>query len=133
MDLTLGLTTQTASGIIGLDVDDNANGLDLQVDFTAAPSELGILAYRVIAVKESAAASFTLNDGLVLPATAWMFVNPTAGGVSTYTTVFEASKTDSDGDGIVENQPYIIFVLSFLRFLGCLRLIKFFRYLFEVV
>jgi hypothetical protein len=110
-DLSLGLTTQATSGIIGSDISDNANGLDLQVDFTAAPSELGILAYRIIAVKESAAGAFTLNDGLALPSTAWMFINPTAS--PSYTTVFEAAKTDSDGDLILENQPYTIFVLSF--------------------
>ncbi|MDX2360696.1 MAG: T9SS type A sorting domain-containing protein [Crocinitomicaceae bacterium] len=112
-DLTLGATAQLASGIIGTDIADNANGLDLQVDFTEAGSELGILAYRVIAVKESAALAFTLNDGLALPATAFMFINPMPTGNPTYTTVFEATKTDSDGDAIVENQPYTIFVLSF--------------------
>ncbi|MFT6921280.1 MAG: hypothetical protein ACJA1C_000274 [Crocinitomicaceae bacterium] len=110
-DLTLGLTAQAASGIIGSDIDDNANGLDLQVDFAAASSEVGILAYRIIAVKESAAGAFTVNDGLALPSTAWMFTNPT--GASNHTIVFEAAKTDSDGDLIIENQPYTIFVLSF--------------------
>lgn len=111
MNLTLDVTAQLSSGIIGSDIDDNANGLDLQVDFSAATNELGILAYRVIAVKESVAGAFTLNDGLALPSTAWMFINPSA--ASTYSTVFEAAKTDSDGDAIIENQPYRIFVLSF--------------------
>lgn len=110
-DLTLGATAQMSSAIVGTDIADNANGLDLQVDFAAASSEQGILAYRIIAVKESAAPGFTLTDGLALPSTAFMFMNPA--GASSYSTVFEATKTDSDGDVIVENQPYTIFVVSF--------------------
>ncbi|MDC0257706.1 T9SS type A sorting domain-containing protein [Crocinitomicaceae bacterium] len=112
-DVKLEVITTPVSGaaIVGSDIDDNGNGLDLQVDFDAASSEFGILAYRVIAVKPSSAINFTLNDALNLPSTAWMFV--TADGSPSYTTVFEAQKTDSDGDLIVEGQPYSIFVVSF--------------------
>ncbi|MCR9173797.1 MAG: T9SS type A sorting domain-containing protein [bacterium] len=112
-DVTLEVVTTPVSGaaIIGSDIADNGNGLDLQVDFDAASSEFGILAYRVIAVKPSSAIGFTLNDALNLPSTAWMFV--TANGSPSYTTVFEAQKTDSDGDLIVEGQPYSIFIVSF--------------------
>lgn len=109
--LTLNFTCEAASGIIGTDIADNGNGLDLQVDFTAPTNETGILAYRVIAVKSSAAGSFTMNNALALPSTAWMFV--TATGATSYSVVFESIKTDSDGDLIIENQPYTIFVLSF--------------------
>jgi hypothetical protein len=112
-DVTLNITTAAVSApsIIGSDIDDNGNGLDLQVDFDAASNEFGILAYRVIAAKPASAIGFTLTDALNLPSTAWMFV--TADGSPSYTTVFEAIKTDSDGDLIVENQPYSIFVVSF--------------------
>lgn len=112
-DVTLEVSTTpvSAATIVGSDIDDNGNGLDLQVDFDAASSEFGILAYRVIAVKPSSALGFTLNDALNLPSTAWTFV--TANGSPSYTTVFDASKTDSDGDLIAENQPYTIFVVSF--------------------
>ena len=61
--------------------------------------------------KDASASGFTINDALALPSTAWMFINPD--GSPSYTTVFEAIKTDSDGDLIVENQPYTIFVVSF--------------------
>jgi hypothetical protein len=110
-DVTLNVTTEMAQTIYGTDIDDNANGLDLQVNFTPPSNEQGILAYRVIAVKASSAGAFDLNAGLALPSTAWMFV--TATGAPFYQTVFEAAKTDSDGDLIVENQPYTIFVISF--------------------
>jgi len=110
-DVTLNVTTEMAQTIYGSDIADNANGLDLQVNFTPPSNEQGILAYRVIAVKASSAGAFDLNAGLALSSTAWMFV--TATGAPSYQTVFEATKTDSDGDLIVENQPYTIFVISF--------------------
>lgn len=110
-DVTLNVTTEPVSGIVGTDIAENGNGLDLQVDFDAPSSEFGVLAYRVIAVKSSAAGAFTLNDALNLPSTAWMVVGAT--GASAYSVVFEALKTDSDGDQITENQPYTIFVVSF--------------------
>ncbi|PWL28906.1 MAG: hypothetical protein DCO96_08805 [Fluviicola sp. XM-24bin1] len=112
-DVTLEIVAASVNGpdIVGSDIDDNGNGLDLSVTFNAASNETGILAYRVIAVKDASASGFTINDALALPSTAWMFINPD--GSPSYTTVFEAIKTDSDGDLIVENQPYTIFVVSF--------------------
>lgn len=112
-DVTLEIVAASVNGpdIVGSDIDDNGNGLDLSVTFNAASNETGILAYRVIAVKDASASGFTINNALALPSTAWMFINPD--GSPSYTTVFEAIKTDSDGDLIVENQPYTIFVVSF--------------------
>ena len=110
-DVELHVATQTAQTIYGTDIDDNGNGLDLQVNFTPPANEQGIIAYRVVAVKTSAAGSFTQTMAEGLPSTAWMAV--TATGAPFYVTVFEAGKTDSDGDLITENQPYKIFVVSY--------------------
>ncbi len=110
-DVTLDVATQPAVTIYGSDIADNGNGLDLQVNFNPPSNPQGILAYRIIAVKSSAAGSFTQSMGEALPSTAWMSQIHT--GAPFYAVVFEAGKTDSDGDLITENQPYTIFVITY--------------------
>jgi len=110
-DVTINVLADIASNIVGTDIADNAvTATDLQVTFDAAANENSVFAYRVIAVKASAAGSFTLNDAESLPVDRFMPVTPNGGS---QTVVFHSSKFDSDGDAIMNNVPYTIFVMSF--------------------
>lgn len=109
--VTLNVLADVAQNIVGSDIGNNAvTATDLQVDFAAASNENSVFAYRVIAVKSSAAAGFDINAASALPVSAFMPVTPSGGP---YSVVFAASKTDSDGDAIANNVPYRIFIMSF--------------------
>ncbi|MFT5858769.1 MAG: hypothetical protein ACI865_000857 [Flavobacteriaceae bacterium] len=109
--VTLNVLADIASGIIGTDIGDNTNTpTDLQVDFAAATNENSVFAYRVIAVKASASAGFNLAAADALPVERFMPVSATGGP---YAVIFHSSKFDSDGDAIVNDVPYSIFVMSF--------------------
>lgn len=99
-----------ASNIVGSDIANNTfTETDLQVDFDAASDENTVADYDVIAVKDAAAATFTLADAQALPAASIVTVNK---GTGPYTVVFPQSTLDSDGDAIINGQPYSIFVVS---------------------
>ena len=108
MDITLETIADSAINIVGTDIADNNGSTDLQASFNAAPSEAGIIEYRVIAVPAASAAAFDIAAANALPATAYVTVTPNGGPYS----VNFAGNTDSDGNGITNGQPYTIFVHS---------------------
>ena len=109
--VTLNVQADIANSVVGSDIADNTvTATDLQVDFTAATNENSVFAYRVIAVKASVAGAFTLAAADALPIDRFMPVTSNGGP---YTVVFHSSKFDSDGDAIVNNVPYTIFVMSY--------------------
>lgn len=93
--------------ILASDVADNANGLDLQVEFAAGQDEMTINQYKVMAVKEANAAAFNLAAA---QASTEFLAVPTIG--SQIQGTFLATSNDVDGDPIQEGQPYRIFVMS---------------------
>jgi hypothetical protein len=98
-----------ATAVVATDIANNHNGLDLQVTFSKAANEALVDEYRVVAVKEADAASFTLSLANSLAAANYATVAKTG---SNLTTVFTATSKDADGDDIVENETYTVFVLS---------------------
>lgn len=106
---TGGLTATpapTASNIVAVDNGNVGDGTDILVTFDVASSEAGVSEYRVFAVKAASAGSFDLTAASA--STNYKSVTPTGSSIST-----DLSGTnDSDGDAIVINNAYAIFVLS---------------------
>lgn len=109
---TFMLTTiaDVATNLVGVDIDNNQNGMDIRVEFDAAGNESTVMEYRAVIVKTSAAGSFNLATAQALSASAYHVINPT--GASNYAEVLSASLTDSDGDPIADNVPYTAFIWS---------------------
>ena len=100
-----------AQSIAAADVDNNKNGLDLNVQFDKANNEKGISEYRVIAVKSSIADNFSVTNANSTSHYKSVIPSDDTGAQPISVNLNEFSK-DSDGDLIVENVPYKIFVLS---------------------
>ena len=103
------LQADTAHTLVATDVDDNNNGLDLQVDFNMAADEQFIEEYRVMVVKTADAATFNLDSANAVIAANYTAVAPTGSNLST---VLTATSTDIDGDAIVNDIAYKLFVLA---------------------
>ncbi|MFT7589328.1 MAG: hypothetical protein ACI959_001546, partial [Limisphaerales bacterium] len=100
----------SAGNIILQDIEDEGNGDDLGVVFEKATVELPILAYGLIAVKASVAATFNLSAATSLSADR-IWVEGVTG--SDITTRFNFASVDAQGDTIVNDISYVVFVLSF--------------------
>lgn len=109
-DFVSVVSADPASNIIGSDIANNGNGLDLEVVFNAAANEITLSEYRVIAVKASSVGAFNLAAASALPASNYSAVIPM--GLTSYTQVLSAGSLDSDGDLIASGIPYTIYVLS---------------------
>jgi hypothetical protein len=107
-EATNPIVADGASNVIGTDIDNNGNGLDLQVDFAAAGDESTVAEYRVMIVKN--AMSFDLADAQAVGAASYFTVTPN--GSSNYTQIHTAGAIDVDGDPILENTGYQAYVLS---------------------
>jgi len=104
------LQADTAIQVMGLDIADANNASDIQYSFQAAANEPTVSEYRIMVVKESLAATFdTLAASAVLPS-GYAVVTPT--GASAYTGTLPATLADTDGNAIVNGQPYRLFVFS---------------------
>ncbi|MEQ8323234.1 MAG: choice-of-anchor V domain-containing protein [Vicingaceae bacterium] len=110
-DITLGLHAAEVSSVTGVDISNNANGTDLEVTFQAAADETSVAEYRVIAVKVANAPAFGVSDANNLTSAQYVVEN-VGSSMSTITTFFNSTSQDSDGDLLVENEPYKVFVLS---------------------
>lgn len=99
-----------SSGVIGADVADNGNGLDLDVTFTAGADETSINEYRIMVVKSANAAGFDEPTATAVAAANYTAVTPT--GSPTYQQVLAAGALDVDGDAVTNSVPYVVFVLS---------------------
>lgn len=100
----------TALTIVGMDIANSGNGLDLQVDYTAAVDETTISEYRVIVVKTDSTPTFLLANAQALVAANYTAITPNAS--PNYTQILSVTSTDADGDLIITGQSYTIFVLS---------------------
>jgi len=104
------VSADPASNIMASDIADNSNGMDLQVDFTAAVDETTLSEYRIIAVKSGNAPSFNINLAGALPATNYTVITPN--GSATYSQILGANFIDTDGDTITTGQAYKVFIYS---------------------
>ncbi len=85
---------------------------DLQFDFNAAVDEADIAAYKVICVK-STIDDFTVSIADALPADRYVEIIPD--GSLHYAQAFPEVSYDSDGDLIVSEQEYKLFVLNVME------------------
>lgn len=92
------------------DIADNENGLDLECTFNPITTEDDIEEYRAIAVKTSASAAFDVAAATALSTDSYVSVAPS--GLEMYSVNFLPTSKDSEGDIIVNDQPYHVFVLS---------------------
>lgn len=99
-----------ADSIVLQDIGDTKSGEDLGVIFEGAVDETHILAYGLIAVKQSSAADFELDSATALPIESYWLETPIG---SSITTKLNATSLDSDGDPVTDNEPYVIFIYSF--------------------
>lgn len=95
--------------VIGADVSDNGDGTDLDIYFSQSTDEATVGEYRVMIVKSGNAGSFDLAAAQAVGSGDYVSVSPSG---SDYQSTQMATTTDVDGDVIVENQPYTIFVLA---------------------
>lgn len=89
------------------DIDDNGNGLDLEVTFNALDNESNLDEYRVFVVKSQSASLFSLANA---EANAnYIALSPNG---QNQTSVFTSASKDVDGALITNGVPYRAFVLS---------------------
>jgi trimeric autotransporter adhesin len=100
------ITSSIASNINAQDISNNGNATDLQVKFNKAADEATVGEYRAFVVKDGTSFSKTIAEN----SSNYKTVSPS--GLSQYTINYLAADTDTDGDIIIENQPYRVFVLS---------------------
>lgn len=103
-------TASPVGNILAADIDNNGNGLDLEVQFAAGMDENTISEYRIMAVKEANAGSFDLTAAQAVAAA--NYYQQTTMGIPLYSGTYTAASTDVDGDPIQNGQPYKIFVMS---------------------
>jgi hypothetical protein len=99
-----------ASGVIGADVADNGNGLDLDVFYNAGADETTINEYRIMTVLTANAGAFDEPTATAVVAGNYTTVTPIGSG--TYQQVLTAGALDVDGNVIVNSVPYTVFILS---------------------
>ncbi|GEM_PF-1494544 len=98
----------TVSNLAASDVNDNDNGTDLQVSFTIG-DESTINEYRIFVVKAANASSFDLATAEAVGTSDYTVLAPNGSDV---VTTLAANASDVDGDAIVENVEYVVFVMG---------------------
>lgn len=106
---TTHIDAPLATNVLGADVANNGNGLDLQISFNKPVSEVGIKEYRIYIVDSAKAGTFNIDSAKAVASGDYVVHKPNG---SNYSSVMQATTTDVDGNLIVNNQPYNIFVLS---------------------
>lgn len=95
--------------VTATDVSDNGNGTDMEVSFpTPTTYEDSIAEFRVIVVKDAAAAGFDLADAQAVASANYTVVDT---GQAVNTLTLGSGATDTDGDAIANGVPYKVFVL----------------------
>jgi hypothetical protein len=97
------------TGLQASDVGSNRNGTDLRANGQKAILNESVNEYRLIAVKEESASSFNVQIANQLPSGFYVSV---PGPISNLNNTFNENSLDSDGDLIIDLQPYKVFVLS---------------------
>lgn len=103
------VTADSVINVVGVDVANNGNGLDLEVSFNMIADETTISAYRILVVKEPDTISFNLAAAQSVAAANYLNVTPTGSNIST---VLAAGSRDVDGDLITDNVPYRVYIMT---------------------
>jgi len=98
-----------AHGIVGSDIADNNNGLDLEIFFNKPLDESSVIEYRVMVVKAADAPAFTVADAEGVAFPKYVSIIPSNSNI---TDTLSATAMDVDGDPVQNVVPYNIFVLS---------------------
>ncbi len=98
-----------ATSVIAEDIGILGSEVDLQVSFNKSMNESGILEYRLIAVRLSDTAVLNPDSLLDLENTHFVSIQPTGNDILT---IFNAGILDKDGQPILEEIPYKVYVLS---------------------
>lgn len=99
---------EAAYNVRAIDDRDNGNVSDLNVTYTKASNEQNISKYRIIVVKESDVDKFNLSVASGLTSDKFISVSPGAN----YNDYLLQGTLDAFGGEIVNQQTYIVFVLS---------------------
>lgn len=93
-----------------IDDGNTATGADLHFGFAGAFDETDILSYRIICVKAGIANMFDPADAELVTPDKYLEIMPDGG--TEYNSSFNASSLDSDGDPLVTNQTYKLFIYT---------------------
>lgn len=102
------VTAPTPSNVVASDAGNAGSGADLQVTFEIPSSEIGIAEYRVYAVKSASAGSFDMAAAQAVAIGNYTAATPNGSSQ----TVTMNGANDTDGNAIVNNQEYTVFVMS---------------------
>lgn len=103
------INTDIALNVNAQDVANSGNASDMQVSFTKAADETKISTYRLMVVKAAQAGTFGISDAKnVLPTS---YISHTPNG-NNFQANLATNFTDTDGDAILQNVAYKVFVLS---------------------
>ncbi len=92
-----------------MDIDNHHDGRDLEISFNKAADETTIDEYRAIVVTEAAVPGFFPHTANALPPDRYLAIAKTGNNL---TVTLPANAKDSDGDPVVENINYRIFIHS---------------------
>ncbi len=98
-----------AMNVVGNDFRDNGDGTDLEIRFDKPASEVGITEYRIMIVKRAFSATFNVDSAKAVPPGNYISHIPNG---NNYVDTMMATTQDVDGNVLVPNLPYTIFVLS---------------------
>lgn len=100
----------TVSAIAGSDIGNAGNGSDMQIDITInAGGDANVSEYRVFVVKAENSSAFDQAAAEAVAMGNYTAVSPTGANINL---TLDASANDVDGEAIVSNQPYRVFVWS---------------------
>lgn len=103
------VAADNALNVVGADIANNGSGADLEVAFDMAANESTLSEYRIQVVKAANAGTFDIAAANTVSSQNFTAVAPTGANI---TTVLTNTSKDVDGDFIIENEPYRIFILS---------------------
>ncbi len=101
----------TIDNLAASDFGNNYDGRDLRVTFRTSPCETRTQEYRLMAVKQAQAGSWTISDAQAVSSSNYVVVN-TGTPNTNKSRIFGMNGTDTDGDPIQNNEPYTVFLLS---------------------
>ncbi len=92
------------------DLDNIGNGADVRIGFVPPTDQTNIAEYRVFIVKRSGQGAFDLAAAEQVASANYLSItSPQTSGVNLF---LSANQTDIDGDLLIEDRPYALFVLN---------------------
>ena len=99
----------TVTNIVAADISNNGNGTDMQISFDPPADESSVKEYKVIVVTATGASSFNLDAANALDIARVTTVAKTGSNINI---VLGENAVDADGNSIVNNKSYKVFVLT---------------------